>query len=83
MLKITYRILIVLLISVTIGVGIFHIVNYAIVRPGISFEKWPETFKWLRHVSSLGLIGIFEHALPFVVAIVIVAGIERLVISKK
>jgi hypothetical protein len=83
MLKTACRIVIILLISMTMGVGIFHIVNYAIVHSGISFEEWPETFKWLRHISSLGLIGIFEHALPFVVATAIVVGIERLVILKK
>jgi len=78
MLKIINRVFIILLISVVVGVGIFNIVNYVIATSSISFEGWPGIFKWFRHLSSLGLIGIFEHVFPFVIATIIVVGVERL-----
>jgi len=84
MLKITNRILIILLISVMIGFGVFKIVNHVIdTTSGSSFESWSEVFKWLRHFSSLGLIGVIAHALPFVLITVVVIGIERSFIRSK
>jgi len=78
MLKIINRVFIILLISAVVGAGIFTIVNYVIATSRISFDGWPGIFKGLRHLSSLGLIGIFEHVFPFVIATTIVVGIERL-----
>jgi hypothetical protein len=78
-LNITRRILTILLIFAATGFVILQIVNREIERASPnSFEGWPALFTWLRHLSSMGLIGAIAHTLPFFLATVIVVVVERL-----
>ena len=79
MLSITKRILTLLLIFTVTAFVVLQIVNREIESASpTSFEGWPDFFKWLRHLSSMGLIGVIAHALPFFLATVLVVVADRL-----
>ena len=84
MLKITVRVLIILLISSITGIGIIYIVNHVIqTTSNALFDGWTDVFKWLRSLSSLGWVGIIVRVILFILITMIVLGIERLCLFLK